>query len=196
MALTRLPWASGLLAVTLAFSPQAFALDTPLSDTAIREAYFMGQRHDETFAKFLDKYYKHLAPPKSGPYISSVAMLTPFAQAVLSSNQHIGSYSAQQAEIDHRNQREIVYCAVEIQLTGPYPPFIPDPPWISWGSQPNLVLRPWNFWQDFQVHFLDGPQELRPLISSGHPNYLCSDGGCILTGATLEYEFSGVISNR
>jgi hypothetical protein len=44
MALLRLAWASGLLAAFLAFPFESFAFDTPLSDTAIREAYFMGQR--------------------------------------------------------------------------------------------------------------------------------------------------------
>jgi hypothetical protein len=58
------------------FSIPAAGFDATLSDTAVREAYFMGQRHDETMARFLDSYDKHLARPKSGPYVSSVAFLT------------------------------------------------------------------------------------------------------------------------
>jgi len=190
MALIRLRWASWFLAVLLAFPSQSLAFDTPLSDTAIREAYFWGQRHDESTAKFLDKYYKHLSPPRSGPYVSSVAIFTPYAQVVMSTSQRIGNYSAQQAQIDHRGRKETVLCVIEIQLTESYPSFIPDPASTSSSSPANFVPRPYDFWADFQFHFLDGEKELRPLTSSGHPNYSCGDdGGCILTGATVQFEF-------
>jgi hypothetical protein len=46
---------SVLLAALLA-SPASFAFNSPLSDEAIREAYFLGQRHDGSFARLLDKY--------------------------------------------------------------------------------------------------------------------------------------------
>jgi hypothetical protein len=190
MALTRLRWASWFLATALVVPPQALAFDTPLSDTAIREAYFLGQRHDESMAKFLDKYYKHLAPPKSGPYVSSVAIFTPYAQVVMETSERIGNYSAQQAAIDHRDRKETVLCVVEIQLTETYPAFIADPARGSSSSPLNYIPRPYDFWSDFQVQFIDGDNELRPLTSSGHPNYSCGDhGGCILTGATIQFEF-------
>ncbi|HTP70392.1 MAG TPA: hypothetical protein VMJ35_15890 [Dongiaceae bacterium] len=190
MALTRLRWTSCVLAALVAIPSQSFAFDTPLSDTAIREAYFMGQRHDEAMGKFLDKYVKHLSAPKSGPYISSVAIFTPYAQVVLETNQRIGNYSAQQAQADHRNRKETILCIVEVQLTETYPAFIPDPARASSSSPISFVARPYDFWTDLQFHFLDGDNELRPFTSSGHPNYLCGDnGGCTLTGATLQFEF-------
>src|SRR5215475_6587157 len=143
MALTRLPWASCFLATILAFPFQSPAFDTPLSDTTVREAYFMGQRHDESTSKFLDKYYKYLSPPKSGPYVSSIGILTPYAMVVFDTSQQIGHYSAQQAQIDHRDRKETVLCRFEIQLTETYPAFIPDP--ASRTSQPNFVPRPPDF---------------------------------------------------
>lgn len=188
MALTRLRWASCFFSLLLAFPSQSLAFDTPLSDTAVREAYFLGQRNDESTTKFLDKYYKHLRPPKSGPYISSVAILTPYAMVVMNTSKQIGHYSAQQAQIDHRDRQETVLCIVEIQFTDSYSAFIPDP--ASRASSPNFVPRPYDFWTEFQVHFRDGENELRPFTSSGHPNYFCSDeGGCTLTGATIQFEF-------
>lgn len=66
-----------VLAVILSFPWPSRAFDTPLSDTAVRQAYFMGPRHDESFARFLDLYCKHLSPPKTGPYMSTVEFLTP-----------------------------------------------------------------------------------------------------------------------
>jgi len=55
--------------VALCVTVPASALDTPLSDEAVREAYFLGQRHD---ASFLTSYIKFLPMPKTGPHISSV----------------------------------------------------------------------------------------------------------------------------
>jgi hypothetical protein len=76
MALARLRFLSDFVTALLVFPFPAAGFDATLSDTAVREAYFMGQRHDETMARFLDSYDKHLARPKSGPYVSSVAFLT------------------------------------------------------------------------------------------------------------------------
>src|ERR1700732_3100874 len=99
---------ASLLAAALLLSPSSFAFDTPLSDQAVREAYFLGQRGDETMATFLNKYTKLLKAPKTGPDIASVTVLTPFALLVQQSSQHSSGYSAQQAAIDHRNQEEFV----------------------------------------------------------------------------------------
>ena len=190
MALTRLRRVSCFLAALLSFPAQTLAFDTPLSDTAVREAYFLGQRHDDSTAKFLDKYYKHLAPPRSGPYVSSVAIFTPYAQVVMNTSQHIGHYSAQQAQIDHRDRKETVLCIIEIQLTDTYPAFIPDPAQRNSASTTIFIPRPYDFWTDFQFYFVDGENPLRPFTSSGHPNYSCGDNGdCILAGATVQFEF-------
>lgn len=66
MAHTRVRLLSCLFATFLAFPFPSAAFDTPLSDTAVRQAYFMGQRHDESLGRFLDKYIKHLRAPKPG----------------------------------------------------------------------------------------------------------------------------------
>src|SRR5260370_24991040 len=67
--------------------PESFAFNSPLSDEAIREAYFLVQRHDESTARFLDKYRQHLAAPEPRPYIAAAELLTPFARVVLESSQ-------------------------------------------------------------------------------------------------------------
>src|SRR5216684_5476945 len=92
-----------VLTAALLLTPSSFAFDSPLSDQAVREAYFLGQRHD---ASFLSKYIKFLPTPKTGPHISSVTFLTPFAQLAQLSEHRIGSYSAQQARLDHLGQEE------------------------------------------------------------------------------------------
>ena len=182
---------ASILTALLLLSPSAFAFDTPLSDQAVREAYFLGQRHDESFSRFLDKYSKHLPSPKTGPYISSVTFLTPFAQLAQYSNGYVGNYSAQQAALDHREQPEFVRIVVLIQLTDSYGPFIARPTGARSGSPTGIAPRPYDFWKDFDVQVSSEDLKLRPFSSYGQPNLLCSDdGGCILTGATLQFDFS------
>jgi hypothetical protein len=176
-------------AALLAFPVSSSAYDTPLSDTAIREAYFLGQRHDESVTKFLNKYGFFPSPPKIGPYISSVNFLTPFAQVVQLSDRHLSGYNAQQAQLDHKGASETVKITIQIQLTETYSAFIP----VSQGSNPaGITLRPPDFWSDFQISFFDGDNQLNPLTLSGHPNYMCSNHGygCTLTGATIDIVFA------
>ena len=178
-----------LLACALLLVPPAFAFDTPLSDTAVREAYFLGQRRDETFARFLDKYTKRLPPPPKGPYVASITFFTPFALVVHSSSEHTAGYSAQQAEIDHRGQEESVRIIVQILLTDSYGALIPRPTGSRSGSRTGFVPRPYDFWKDFQVQVFSEDKTLKPFSSWGQPNYICSDrGGCTLTGATLYFD--------
>jgi hypothetical protein len=170
-----------LLAIWLSL-PSASAFDSPLSDTAVREAYFLGQRHD---ASFLTDYIKFLPPPKTGSHIASVTFLTPFAQLVQLSDHRIGSYSAQQARLDHLGQDEFVKISVEIYLTASYGPLIPNP-----GGSPALIPRPYDFWKDFRVRVYSGNQIASPSVSGGHPLYRCGRfGHCRPMGATLELEF-------
>jgi hypothetical protein len=179
-----------ILTAALLLSPSSFAFDTPLSDQAVREAYFLGQRHDGTFPSLLGKYIKFLPPPKFGPYISSITFLTPFAQLVQLSDRHAGSYSAQQARLDHLGQEEFVQIFVEIQLTPSYAAFIASPTSSRSGSPSALIPRPNDFWRDFQVQIYDGDQPLYPSASHGHANYNCAhDSPCFLAGATLQFDF-------
>ena len=182
---------TAILIAAMLLTPSTFAFDTPLSDQAVREAYFLGQRHDETMATFLNKYTKFLEAPKTGPDIASVTVFTPFALLVQQSSQHASGYSAQQAAIDHREQGEFVRIIVQIQLTASYGNLVVRPTGSRSGSPNGFVPRPYDFWKDFDVQVSSDDKKLRPFSSSGHPNLLCSDdGGCEVTGATLQFDFS------
>ena len=184
------PIASVLAALMLS-TPSSFAFDMPLSDQAVREAYFLGQRRDETMAAFLNKYSKYLEAPKTGPHIASITFFTPFALLVQQSSQHTSGYSAQQAALDHRDQPEFVRIIVQIQLTNSYGAYIIRPTSSRSGSSAGFVPRPYDFWKDFDVQVSSKDQNLRPFSSSGQPNVLCSyEGGCELTGATLQFDFN------
>src|ERR1700730_6009482 len=164
--------------------PTASALDSPLSERAFREAYFLGQRHD---AQYLSPYIKFLPMPKTGPQVFSITLLTPFAQLANESSSYIGTYSAQQAVLDHRGQPEIARVTVEIRLTNSYSAFMNDPSRSRPGSTPARVERPHNFWNDFQVEVFDGEKLITPAVITGRSNASCGRyGPCALTGATIE----------
>jgi len=189
MAPTLLRTISCFLAFSLVVVLPCSALDTPLSDTAVRQAYFMGQRHDESLARFLDHYTKHLAPPKTGPYISSVSFLTPYALLTQLSDRHAYGYSAQQAELNHRSLVETVKIVIEIQLTNTYSNVMRNPAAPTTGTPTDYLLRPSDFWGDFRIQIFNGDNPLAPFRYSGHPAYFCGDCGCTLVGATIQLEF-------
>ena len=179
-------FASSLVAICVTLHASAF--DVPLSDEAVREAYFLGQRHD---ASFLTNYIKFLPPPKTGPHISSITFLTPFAQFAQFSGNYVGNYSAQQARLDHLGQQEVVKVIIEIRLTPSYGAFIESPSGSHSGSPSALTPRSSEFWKDFQVQIYDGDQLLSPSGFHGHANRSCGRRGpCAMTGATLTFEFS------
>jgi hypothetical protein len=180
-------FASFLMALCVSLPASAF--DVSLSDEAVREAYFLGQRHDGTFPSILGKYMRNLPPPKSGPYISTVTFLTPFIQLVEHSDAYIGNYSAQKALLEHRGQSESVRIVVEIRLTSTYGAYLATEPNSRPSSPPALVPRPHDFWRDFQVEISDSGRPLTPSDFHGKANYNCGRHGypCYLAGATLEF---------
>jgi len=182
-----------VIAALVMLAQPIFAFQSPLSDESVREAYFLGQRHDGSFEGLVEKSTRRFPVPKTGPYVSSVMLATPFVSAAQLSNNYIGNYSAQQAELDHRGAgKEIVKITVEIQLTETYGQFFaPAKANSRSGSAPVLIPRPDDFWRDFQMHIFNGDQALSNSVYHGRPKYSCGDyGPCILIGATLTFEFA------
>jgi len=179
-----------LLAALLVFQSQpVFAFQSPLSEEAVREAYFLGQRHDESVSRAIDKYVQYFPIPDYGPHITSVTYLTPFAQTVLASSNHSGNYSAQQAQLDHHGQPESVQIQVTIRFTSSYPALIPSASSSFGGSRSSLVPRPSDFWRDFLVGVFDGEKSLEAISQEGRPDYACNEFSCFLTGATILLDF-------
>jgi hypothetical protein len=180
---------TSLLVTSLLCTQSLLAFQTPLSEEAVRDAYFLGQHHDESVIRALEKYTQYFPIPDYGPQIISVTYLTPFAQAVLASNNHVGNYSAQQAQIDHRGQTETLQIQVAIRFTDSYAALIPSSTAPSQGSQPILVPRPSDFWRDFSVSAYDGDTSLEPISQDGRPDYNCNRFSCFLVGATILLDF-------
>lgn len=181
-----------IVAAMMLLGQPVFAFQSPLSDESVREAYFLGQRHDGSMEGLIEKSTRRFPLPKNGPYVSSIMFLTPFLGAAQLSGSHIGNYSAQQAELDHRvAAKEIVKITVEIQLTESYGQFIvPANADSRSSSGSSLIPRPPDFWKDFRVEIFNGEQALSTFDYHGSPDYSCGDyGSCVLTGATLTFEF-------
>jgi hypothetical protein len=179
-----------ILVAALLLSQPLFAFDSHLSDEAIRNAYFLGQRHDGTFSKLFDQYAKALPAPKSGPYISSIEFLTPFVQLVQFSDAYIGNYSAQQAVLDHQAHQEFVKILVHIRLTPSYGAVLAQSDEKGKILPQQTIRRPYDFWKDFQVQVSAGKQLLTTSSVQGTPESACARRGpCTLTGATIELDF-------
>jgi hypothetical protein len=178
-----------LLMAALLLSTPSFAFDSPLSDTAVREAYFLGQRHDDSLGKLMDKYVLYLQPPKTGPYIQSVSFLTPYVLTALYSSQQVSIYSAQQAQIDHLKNPEVVRVTVQVFLTDSYGPYVAVPTEQHSSSIKGLRVRPSDFWRDFRVRVFQKDAMVIPTAAKGEPTYRCDDAGCVLSGATLNFEY-------
>jgi len=176
-----------VLLATLIVSPGSFAFSSPLSDEAIREAYFLGQRRDEKMTAFLEKYKQHLREPDRGPYVSTVEFLTPFALAVLQSKDHSTGYSAQQAAEEHRGVEENVVVNIEVLFTESYGALIQQPISDRSGAPTGFTFRPSDFWRDIDVQVIVKDKVIKPTRFTGEPLYFCARG-CALMGATLRLE--------
>jgi hypothetical protein len=176
------------LTAALILVPPCFAFNTPLSDQAVREAYFLGQRRDESLTAFLNKYTKLLPPPKTGPHISAVTFFTPFALLVEYCSRQT-DYSAQRAALDHKAHDEIVEIQIEILLTPTYGAILTPPTHSRSGSPNGIQFRSPEFWRAFKYRIYDGEEEITTDDIAGEPQYQCSEGGCLLSGATVYTRF-------
>src|SRR5712692_437725 len=174
-----------LLTGALLLAPSSFAFDIPLSDHAVRDAYFLGQRRDEKTAEFLDKYRRHLPLPDSGPWVSTVEVFTPYAEAVELSRQRSFGYSAQDAAGDYRKNKDRIRVTITIQFTSSYGAVIQENPSQRSGSANTFSLRSPDFWKDFSYRLFDGDQLIEPLEVQGSPTYRRGGDGSDMTGAVI-----------
>jgi hypothetical protein len=182
------PIFSFFLAAAL-IAPSSFAFDIPLSDQAIREAYFLGQRNDERVAEFFEKYNHRLPAPESGPSISIVTFLTPFANAVDLSRQRSMGYSAQEALQEYKKHGDIVRVVITIEFTANYGAIIEKPIRSNSGSTKGYQLRSSNFWRDFSYRVFQHNEPIEPLDISGQATYAGDGYVAHLTGAIVTLTF-------
>jgi len=195
---------ASFLACFLLLSPM-LAYDTELSDTAVREAYFLGQRDADKLHNFFAPYTKNLPFPKNGPYISEIRLLTPLAQVVQVSSQVTSGYSAQQAQIDYKRRGDSLLLVVKIEFTPTYGAIIaPDPKAHDSAGHATgtkgITLRTEDFWKEFRYGLKQKEDWFIPRSIHGEGQYSASDGsasGGGLVGAWVyvEYDAANVPSD-
>jgi hypothetical protein len=111
---------SSIIAAALLLPPPSSAFDAPLSPEAVREAYFLGQHNDQSTLSFFSQYVKTLPAPDKGAYVSEVELYTPYVQIIETSRRRMGSYSAQQAELNYRHSHDKLYVRIRINFTDTY----------------------------------------------------------------------------
>src|ERR1700722_10866894 len=100
-----------VVALALAMAvPAAQAYEPTLSDTAVHDAYVLGERNDQTTAEFLDPYAKQTTGAVDGgtAHLSEIEVLTPFAQVVDESRQKLSGFSEQQAQAAYHKRGDTV----------------------------------------------------------------------------------------
>ena len=140
-----------LFAVLLA-SAIASAYEIPLADDSVRNAYFLGQNNDSTTAGFFDAYTKNFPVPPSGPSISRIELLTPYAQVVQVSQTKTIGYSAQDAAQDYQNRGDTILVYVRIDFTATYGYSQAIAAANDAGEKQGVQYQPEDFWRDFGFH--------------------------------------------
>jgi hypothetical protein len=57
------------------------------------------------------------------------------------------------------------------------------------GAPTAIQLRSPEFWRAFKYRIFDGDEEITTEDISGEPQYQCSEGSCLLTGAIVYIQF-------
>lgn len=167
----------GILAMPLG------AYEYPFSDTAIREAYFLGAGNNAHTRTFLAHYTHSLPMPTSGPHVASITLETPYAQIVEYSSTAL-NFSAVDAVQEFLNAPARMRVRVQIDLTGSYTPIVSS-------DATGAHLRSPDFWQDFRVNLKQAGQAIPQRSVSGEPLYdSIADGSATLRGAVMTLEYS------
>ena len=151
----------------------------------MREAYFLGQHHDASTQSALEPYQHHLPAPKSGPYISEIRLMTPFAQVVEASNAQSAGYSAQQAAADYHSHADTIVVRFHIEFTPSYGYIESDRDRADLAAEKGISLRSADFWQAFNTGLSQNDQWIEALSRDGEPIYSHSEGGGQMIGAYI-----------
>jgi hypothetical protein len=189
-----------VLVSALLLAPSSLAFDAPLSSSAVRDAYFLGQRGDQKLTDFLNQYAHNLPLPEKGPYISQIQLLTPYAQVVDVSRQNTTGYSAQQAAEHYRQRGDTIVVRVRIEFTATYASVESVRNKSASGAEWQSHIRPQDFWRDFQIGLWQDDHWIDSLNVHGEPIYGLpgSDGGDAWIGAMvwLTFDANDVASHK
>ena len=173
-----------MLVIGLFAAQPAVAYEYPLSPTAIRNAYFLGKASPSKREAFLASYTQHFERPKSGPYISLIRVVTPYAFVVERTARLMPNFLAPDAQQQFYGKPIALRIRVHIALTPTYGFQVHSP-----GG--GMALRSPDFWRDFKVQLIQGGNAIRPIAARGAPDYALAGGGSasVLVGADIDVQY-------
>jgi hypothetical protein len=153
-------------------APQlGFAYGHPLTDEAVRDAYFLGQDFDRSTA-FLTQYVQSLPVPERGPHVAEVELRTPYWQVVEASRENTLDYSAQQAAADYRKRGDFLQVRLKVLFT------------------PTYTGRADDFWRGISVGLVQKKHMAATGVSAKLLYASDPDGYTWVTGANVFIDFS------
>jgi hypothetical protein len=175
---------SAILIAVAAITARTLAVSYPLSTTAIRNAYFIGNRNDEQTAEFLSRYVRWFPEPKTGPYIRDIGIDTPFSDIVKRTQGRLNFYAPDAVQEYQHKPGGPLRVYVDIFLTPTYSP-------IPQASAPEYYEWVPDFWNDFKVRLQQGRAEIPAEYVRGGPIYSYGYGHIpLVTGARVELTYN------
>ncbi|MDE3108830.1 MAG: hypothetical protein KGL02_02710 [Acidobacteriota bacterium] len=161
----------------------ALAYQSPLSPEAVREAYFLGKANASQREDFFARYTRNFRAPKSGPYISLIRVITPYAFVVERTAQ-LQNLLAPDAQQQFYGKPIAIRIRVHIDLTPTYS-------WQVRSPHGGVALRREDFWRDFTVRLIQRTQTIQPLNETGEPIYSFAGRGemSVLVGADIDVQY-------
>jgi hypothetical protein len=163
--------------------PVFAAFSNPLSTTAIRDAYFIGDRRDSQTKDFLAQYHHEFPNPNTDSYIYMIGIDTPFTEVVRHSEAAL-NYHAPDAVEEFENKSLPFVVTVQIALNSNYPTVTGDAPAVA-----QLVP---DFWNDYKVRLIQN-EEVKPVSIRGGPIYAYGwEFSPLVTGAVIQAVYDPV----
>ncbi len=161
----------------------AAAYTYPLSSEAIRDAYFMGKASPSKREAFFAKYTEHFRRPKTGPYISLIRVITPYA-FVVERTARLRNFLAPDAQQQFFGKPIALRIRVHISLTPKYGFQVRS-------RDGGITLRRTDFWRDFRVQLIQRGNAIQPLAARGAPDYAFAGEGSasVLVGADINVQY-------
>lgn len=177
--------------ITLRFSQ---AYEGHLTQSAIHEAYVLGQRNDQSTADFLHSYISACSTLEEGCFLTQIEMLTPFAQVVdLSMRNGTKGYTEEQAIGDYHRRGDKIIVQVTLVLRTAYAGADQNNAQKNPATEESkdAALRPENFWQNFRFNLKEHGKVIATRQIHNEPIYstATADTPPKLDGATVQLEY-------
>lgn len=136
------------LVAAFALAVPVCALDFPLTDTSIRDAFLTGNNHNDRSNELFAKYTHNFSfrDGLSGPYISKISIVTPYEQ-VAERGATAANYHSGEAEQEFFGKQLSFLVRIQVQFTQSYPAYAaPDV-----GGAHSLLQPLPDIQNDFQI---------------------------------------------